>query len=250
MIKTVDKNGDGKISYSEFATDPCRSIFGRAMAVFSPKITDSAKVSVTKIANRFLALAETPIQVEFNPALVTEYRLIGYETRHLEREDFNNDAVDAGEVGAGHTVTALYEISLVEGGGRLIDPLRYGTRTTDRPAAAAESGEEIAFVKLRYKAPGSQTSRLISRPVAHSTIVSELAATSENYRFSAAVAGFGQLLRGGQYTGSFEFADAAQLAAGARGEDPFGYRGEFLSLVHTAGALAGPGLALRTTAHQ
>ena len=224
---------------------------GNGNAAYIDTLSEARKVLVDELAATLNTIAsDVKIQVEFNPALVTEYRLIGYETRHLEREDFNNDAVDAGEVGAGHTVTALYEISLVEGGGRLIDPLRYGTRTTDRPAAAAESGEEIAFVKLRYKAPGSQTSRLISRPVAHSTIVSELAATSENYRFSAAVAGFGQLLRGGQYTGSFEFADAAQLAAGARGEDPFGYRGEFLSLVHTAGALAGPGLALRTTAHQ
>ena len=219
---------------------------GNGNAAYIDTLSEARKVLVDELAATLNTIAsDVKIQVEFNPALVAEYRLIGYETRHLEREDFNNDAVDAGEVGAGHTVTALYEISLADGGGRLIDPLRYGNDPAAERGRAASASQEIAFVKLRYKAPGSQTSELISRAVTRNEIIGDLASTSDNYRFSAAVAGFGQLLRGGQYTGSFGFADAARLAAGARGVDAFGYRGEFLGLVHTADALSGPKLAER-----
>jgi Ca-activated chloride channel family protein len=223
---------------------------GNGNAAYIDTLSEARKVLVDELAATLNTIAsDVKIQVEFNPALVAEYRLIGYETRHLEREDFNNDAVDAGDVGAGHTVTALYEISLVDGGGRLIDPLRYGERSQSREPAPAQNAE-IAFVKLRFKAPGSAASRLISRAVRRSEIIGDLAATSDNYRFSAAVAGFGQLLRGGQYTGAFSFADTAALAAAARGEDAFGYRGEFLSLVRTADALSGPELAQRETTTQ
>ncbi|HEY5647171.1 MAG TPA: YfbK domain-containing protein, partial [Pseudomonadales bacterium] len=161
--------------------------------------------------------------------------LIGYETRHLNREDFNNDAVDAGDIGAGHTVTALYEIALAGSAGTLVDPLRYC-----QDASPTRSGaNELAFLKLRYKLPSSQASRLITRAIERSSMIGDLARTSDNYRFAAAVAGFGQILRGGQYTGEFDLAATAHLAARARGEDAEGYRGEFLHLVRTAEALSG-----------
>jgi Ca-activated chloride channel family protein len=142
--------------------------------------------------------------------------------------------VDAGDIGAGHTVTALYEIALTGSEGTMVDPLRYGRNDGARP-----TGSELAFLKLRYKLPDSTASRLITRPIERSSIIGDLADTSDNYRFSAAVAGFGQLLRGGQYTGEFDLAAAEKLAAAARGDDADGYRGEFLGLVRMAEALSG-----------
>jgi Ca-activated chloride channel family protein len=183
------------------------------------------------------------IQVEFNPAVVAEYRLIGYETRHLEREDFNNDAVDAGDIGAGHTVTALYELALTDSAGTLIDPLRYQTSSQSQPVAE----QELGFLKLRYKRPQGNTSALISSPLLRQDIVPTLAATSSNYQFSAAVAAFGQLLRGGDYLNGFSFQQVLALASRARGSDSYGYRGEFLSMLRTAEVLATPVLSSPTS---
>jgi Ca-activated chloride channel family protein len=176
---------------------------------------------------------DVKIQVEFNPAVVTEYRLIGYENRALDREDFNNDKVDAGEIGAGHTVTALYEISLANGGGRYLDPLRY----TSAPNVDTQHQDEIALLRLRYKQPSSSTSKLIEHPLPVSNINSTLQQSSDRFRFAASVAGFGQLLRGGRYTADFDYDDVLELARNARGKDAFGYRGEFLSLVNLAKSL-------------
>ena len=178
---------------------------------------------------------DVKIQVEFNPNVVSEYRLIGYETRHLNREDFNNDKVDAGDIGAGHTVTAIYELTLAGSRG-LIDPLRYGE---DR-SPENRSDAEVAFLKLRHKAPGSDTSMLINIPIYTNDIRESLADTSQIFRFSAAVAAFGQLLRGGDYTDDFGYQALIDLANEARGKDPFGYRGEFITLVRTADALTTP----------
>ncbi|MGE0622331.1 MAG: von Willebrand factor type A domain-containing protein [Pseudomonadales bacterium] len=217
---------------------------GNGNAAYIDTLNEARKVLVEEIGSTLNMIAkDVKIQIEFNPATVAEYRLIGYETRHLNREDFNNDAVDAGDIGAGHTVTALYEIALTGSEGALVDPLRYGstdsnarTGSTDRAGAPAA---ELAFLKLRYKLPDSDTSRLITRPIERSSIIGDLARTSDNYRFSAAVAGFGQLLRGGQYTGEFDLAAAERLAVDARGSDAEGYRGEFLGLVRMAEALSG-----------
>lgn len=212
---------------------------GNGNAAYIDTLNEARKVLVEEIGATLNMIAkDVKIQIEFNPDAVAEYRLIGYETRHLEREDFNNDAVDAGDIGAGHTVTALYEIALNGSGGNLIDPLRYGS--TGTPGRAGESANgELAFLKLRYKLPGSDSSRLIARAIDQREIIGDLARTSDNYRFSAAVAGFGQILRGGEYTGEFDLNAAAALAAAARGEDAFGYRSEFLGMIRTADALAG-----------
>jgi Ca-activated chloride channel family protein len=196
-------------------------------------LMEGHKVLVNEMTSTLATIArDVKIQVEFNPATVQEYRLIGYENRLLNREDFNNDKVDAGDIGAGHTVTALYELTLVGSPG-LVDPLRYGPNAS-RPARA--SGE-LAHVKLRYKELGAQASKLIDVPIAQSDLKA-LAQASQELRFASAVAGFGQILRGGQYTGNWSFADARTLAAANVGQDRFGYRGEFLRLVDLAQSLS------------
>lgn len=159
---------------------------------------------------------------------------MGYETRHLDREDFNNDKVDAGDIGAGHTVTAIYEIALKGSSGALIDPLRYADAVQPQTASS-----ELAFLRLRYKAPNGSTSMLVEQPIESSDMQTAMDNTSNIYRFSAAVAAFGQLLRGGEYVADLDYAGIVRLAQGAKGDDPFGYRGEFLNLVRTADALSG-----------
>jgi Ca-activated chloride channel family protein len=185
---------------------------------------------------------DVKIQVEFNPAAVAEYRLIGYENRALKREDFNNDQVDAGEIGAGHSVTALYEVALRGSGGERVDPLRF-PGMWERPMAAiagtARSHEpELAFLRLRYKAPDGDTSKLIERSITRADMTRDLASASESLRFAAAVSGFGQLLRGGRYTEHYGYADVLKLARAARGADAQGWKGEFVQLVELAQSLS------------
>lgn len=174
---------------------------------------------------------DVKIQVEFNPAHVAAYRLVGYENRMLKNEDFNNDKKDAGEIGAGHTVTALYEL-IPPGEDRDlpdVDPLKYQRPTA--PAAGARS-DEVMTVKLRYKAPDADDSRLITV-----AIKNRLAESSPNIGFAAAVAEFGMLLRNSESRGTASHADAAALARRFRGTDPDGYRAEFIKLVELAGSL-------------
>lgn len=215
-------------------------------------LNEANKVLVKELGSTLLTIAkDVKIQVEFNPALVSEYRLVGYENRALRREDFNNDKVDAGEIGAGHSVTALYEIALVGSGGERMDDLRYGVDE----AATSKHGKlgttnpqsnnehELAFLRLRYKAPNADTSRLIEQAITstndsvtrHSGRVNN---GSENLRHAAAVAGFAQLLRGGKHTEGFDFTKLKALAVSARGKDANGYRGEFIRLIDLAGSLS------------
>ena len=208
---------------------------GNGNYAYIDTLQEANKVLVEQMSATLLTIAkDVKIQIEFNPARVEEYRLIGYENRVLRREDFNNDAVDAGDIGAGHTVTALYEIALKGSGGNLTEPLRYGQAATVDSAAR---GDEIAFLRLRYKQPNSDVSQLQEWPIRRDQIVKDWKETSERFRFAAAVAGFGQLLRGGRYTTAFGYDDVLALARGARGDDPFGYRGEFLTLVSLARSL-------------
>jgi Ca-activated chloride channel homolog len=143
----------------------------------------------------------------------------------LNREDFKNDKVDAGEIGSGHTVTAIYEVRFKGARGQLIDPLRYGAASE----ATGNKGSEYAFVNIRYKLPKESASKLISQPV---TAANEVPSTEAS--FAAAVAGFGQLLRGGQYTEKFSYDDVIALAQANKGKDDFGYRAEFINLVRIA----------------
>jgi Ca-activated chloride channel family protein len=174
---------------------------------------------------------DVKIQVEFNPAHVAAYRLVGYENRMLKNEDFNNDKKDAGEIGAGHTVTALYELVPPGADADLptVDPLKYQRPTA--PAAGARS-DEVMTVKLRYKAPDADDSRLITV-----AIKNRLTESSPNIGFAAAVAEFGMLLRNSESRGTATHADAAAMARRFRGADPDGYRAEFIKLVELAGSL-------------
>jgi Ca-activated chloride channel family protein len=205
---------------------------GNGNYAYVDTLSEARKVLVSELsATLFTIASDVKIQVEFNPAEVIEYRLIGYENRMLAREDFNNDKVDAGDIGAGHRVTALYEI--VPAGGRgHIDPLRYGAS----PTRGATNGE-IANVRLRYKLPGAPASQLIEYPIARNSLVSA-EKTSPDLRFAASVAAFGQLLRGGKYLGDFGYDAIESLAETALAQDSEGYRREFVSLVKLAASLS------------
>ena len=209
---------------------------GNGNAAYIDTLAEARKVLVEEASSTLFPIAkDVKIQVEFNPALVSEYRLIGYETRLLAREDFRNDKVDAGEIGAGHTVTALYEVTPVGSGAERIAPLRYGEAET---APSASRDDEFATVAVRYKLPDAETSTEIVRHVTEADAVASAAEAPEDARFAAAVAAFGQLLRGGRYTEDYGYDDVIAAAQAARGEDPFGYRAEFLSLVRLAKSAA------------
>ena len=206
---------------------------GNGVAVYIDTLNEARRVLRDEMASNLFTIAnDVKIQVEFNPARVAEYRLIGYETRMLRREDFNNDAVDAGEIGAGHSVTAIYEITPV-GGPTFTEPLRYGQQR----AAPAGSAGELAFLRIRYKLPGQERSRLIERPITQADMVSDIARANESTRWATAVAGYGQLLRGDPYLAQgYGFDQVIALAQSARGGDEFGWRAEFIQLARAAAA--------------
>jgi Ca-activated chloride channel family protein len=213
LMQTLAQNGNGAAAYIDTVAEARKTLVDEATSTLFPIAKD------------------VKIQVEFNPATVAEYRLVGYETRMLAREDFDNDRVDAGEIGSGQSVTALYEIVPV-GGPRVLGDLRYSAPVR-RPAGT--SGE-YGFVKIRYKLPKSDVSRLISAPIDRSSEVVRFADAPRDARFAAGVAAFAELLRGGKYSGSMSYDDVLAIVTGARGEDAFGYRSELLELVRAAKA--------------
>ena len=203
---------------------------GNGMASYIDTLNEARKVLADDLAGSMFPIAkDVKIQVEFNPTRVNEYRLIGYETRMLAREDFNNDKVDAGDIGAGHSVTAIYEITPVGAKG-LIDESRYA------PASEATGqSNELAFLKLRYKPIDKDTSSLMTTPVTDSRIWKSLDEAPQYVRFASAVAGFGQLLKQAPYlSDEFDYDAVINLANGAKGNDTFGYRAEFVQLVRSA----------------
>ncbi len=209
---------------------------GNGQAAYIDTLAEAQKVLVDQLEGALFPIAnDVKIQVEFNPATVAEYRLIGYETRALRREDFNNDRVDAGEIGAGQAVTAIYEVTPVGSPAVLHDALRYAGRAAEPPVAAEgpAGSRELAFLRLRYKEPGRDTSELIEVPIAR-----DAGEAGADQRFAAAVAGFGQLLRNGAYTGEWTWADAIALAEANTGDDRFGYRREAVTLMRLARSLA------------
>ncbi|RUZ80530.1 VWA domain-containing protein [Mesorhizobium sp. M7A.F.Ca.US.006.01.1.1] len=219
MMQTIAQNGNGTAAYID-------------------TLAEAEKVLVEDASSTLFTIAkDVKIQVEFNPNKVSEYRLIGYETRALNREDFNNDRVDAGDIGSGHSVTAIYEITPKGSGGEQIDPLRYGQASVDNGGVA--NAGEYAFVKIRYKLPNEDVSKLITTPVTSANEISSFDQASTDQRFSVAVAAFGQKLRDEDATAKFGYDKIMEIATAARGADPFGYRSEFLSLVRLASALGG-----------
>ncbi|MDZ4716480.1 MAG: von Willebrand factor type A domain-containing protein [Cytophagales bacterium] len=209
---------------------------GNGNYAYIDNILEAQKVLVNEFGGTMFTIAkDVKLQVEFNPALVKAYRLIGYENRALRNEDFNNDKKDAGELGSGHTVTALYEIIPVgvESSFYKMDELKYQKQIVTVPA---QKSNELLTIKFRYKTPQGTTSKLIVHPLRN-----DVAATrgiSENFKWSAAIAAFGMLLRDSEYIHGFTIDQVLALAETSRGADKEGYRAEFISLVKSVGLVA------------
>lgn len=202
---------------------------GNGVAAYIDTLSEAQKVLVNEATSSLFPIAQdVKIQLEFNPGLVSEYRLLGYETRALNREDFNNDKVDAGDIGAGHTVTAIYELVLANSGSLQIDPLRYGNEQVNNSRSS-----EYGFLKLRYKLPREAESRLIEQPITQNAYDMSNNLKQE-VNFATAVAGFAELLKGGRHQGGWGFPQVIDLAQANKGEDLYGYRTEFVQLVRKA----------------
>jgi len=219
LMQTLAQNGNGTATYID------------TLAEAQKTLVEEAGASLFPIAK------DVKFQVEFNPQQIAEYRLIGYETRTLNREDFNNDKIDAGDIGSGHRVTAIYEITPKGSPAVLNDDLRYGAAPAEQ--AGAKPSGELAFLKIRYKQPDSDTSKLITTPVTEGNAVATLDQAGQDIRFSVAVAAFGQKLRGTDAVSAYPYGSILDLASGAKGEDGYGYRAEFLNLVRLAKSLSG-----------
>jgi Ca-activated chloride channel family protein len=216
---------------------------GNGNAAYIDSLLEAQKTLVEQMGGTLYTIAsDVKLQVEFNPYRIAEYRLIGYENRLLRREDFNNDQIDAGELGAGHSVVALFEIAESTGTGRRIDPLRYSKH--NRPAEPPATADEFAYVKLRYKPRGQDDSRLMTYPITADHAARQ---PSNALQFSAAVAAFGQKLRGGAHLGDFGFDDIRGLARAARRPDENGYRADFIRLVGLADSLTHEPLVTAST---
>ncbi len=238
---TLTTLGFGSGNYNDHLMEQLAD-HGNGNYAYIDTLMEARKVLVEEMSSTMQTIAkDVKIQIEFNPAVVSEYRLVGYENRILAREDFNNDKVDAGDIGAGHTVTALYEITLAGSQAERIDPLRYS-----KPAVRDRGHQyELAHLRLRYKLPSETRSKLLEQVVQRKDIDKNLATTSDHFRFAASVAAFGQLMRGGKHTGDYQLDDVIQLARESRGKDPHGYRSEFLSLAGLAQSLSGAQTATR-----
>ena len=213
---------------------------GNGVAGYIDSREEARRMLVEEASSSLFPIAEdVKIQIEFNPARVSEYRLIGYETRLLDEADFNNDAVDAGEVGSGHSVTAIYEIAAPGSAGALLEPSRY----QPQPDVAEDLNSEYAFLRLRYKPPGEEDSLLMERAITQDDWVASFEAASAPVRFSTQIAGFAQILRGDPYLAdeTYDYDAIANWANGALGEDEYGFRAEFIELVEIAQQLSGPG---------
>src|SRR5262245_5499328 len=201
---------------------------GNGNYAYIDSLDEARKVLVEQAGGTLVTVAkDVKLQIEFNPGAVAAYRLIGYEKRVLQNQDFNNDRKDAGEMGAGHSVTALYE--LIPAGQKIdvpsIDPLKYQRAGT--PTTYATSGEAMT-VKIRYKQPDGDTSTLLNVAVANTKTA------SAELGFAASVAQFGMLLRDSEHKGSSSFASALGLAQEFKGDDPYGHREEFIGLIRAA----------------
>jgi Ca-activated chloride channel family protein len=205
---------------------------GNGTAAYIADLDDARREFGSRFDRGAFPIADdVKIQVEFNPAHVSEWRLIGYETRQLNEADFNNDRVDAGEVGSGASVTALYEVTPV-GSASSMGERRYEGNRRVRPGAVA-AGSEMGFVQVRFKRPGEANSRLIQQPIPTTS-----SPPTESLRWAMAVAAFGQKLRGDPWMAAdYDWDDVVALAQGARGEDPYGERAEFTQLARAAGSL-------------
>lgn len=206
---------------------------GNGNYAYIDTLKEANKVLIEEMSSTMMTIAkDVKIQIEFNPLIVSQYRLIGYENRVLNNEDFNNDKIDAGEIGAGHSVTALYEVVL-NGDNGWIEPLKYQSNQSKK-----SDSNEMATLKVRYKQPDSQTSQLIVKTLNTNDAQESIKHSSSNFKLSAAIAGFGQILRGGKLTNNFSYGDVQTLVKQTIHQDNYGYRGEFLQLVSLAKSLS------------
>jgi Ca-activated chloride channel family protein len=217
---------------------------GNGVAAYIDSISEAKKVLVDQASSTLFTIAkDVKLQVEFNPKTVSDYRLIGYETRHLNREDFNNDKVDAGDIGAGHTVTAIYEFTPSDADSRSIDPLRYAKKPSKEIAEGGITGAiagdanskatEYGFLKIRYKLPKQNVSKLIQQPILISQTGRSITEQTD-LNFSIAAASFAEYLKGGKYIGKLSLSDITEMAKKSKGIDPYGYRSEFIRLLELA----------------
>ena len=213
-METIADNGNGNYAYID-------------------NLQEARKVLVKEFGGTLHTIAkDVKFQLEFNPYYVSEYRLIGYENRLLENEDFEDDKKDAGEIGAGHSVTALYELVLADNSVKIDNPLKYQSSTlTDE----AMRDNDLITLKLRYKKPKGTKSKLVEQVVKNSPTPEE--SLSDNFKFSASVVSFGMLLRDSEYKGSTDWDSVIALAKSGRGKDEEGYRGEMIRLMETAKGL-------------
>ena len=217
---------------------------GNGNAAYIDSLLEARKALGEELGSTMFPIAnDVKVQVEFNPDQVAAYRLIGYETRMLQRQDFKDDKVDAGDMGAGHTVTAIYEITPAGAAANLVDPPRYAGNQSAARSRPGKRSDELCFVKLRYKLPGEANSRLIEQPVLAGAARARFDAAPEDQRFAVAVAAFGQRLRGETALADVGYDEIARWANDARGDDREGYRAEFVKLVRMADSLGKAGIA-------
>lgn len=240
---TLTTLGVGRGNYNEQNLEQLADK-GNGNYFYLDSIDEASRVLGSKLtANMEMVAKDVKLQIEFNPKQVASYRLIGYDNRKLNNEDFKNDAIDAGEIGAGHTVTAVYELILTDSkAAKSLQPdeLRYQKSiATDKSAESTSAAEstELAFLKIRYKAPQEEQSRLLEFPLSKERVQNDFAKTTDDFRFASAVAGFGQHLRGSKYAGEISLGKVREIASGAIGEDSDGKRKEFLGLVERVNSL-------------
>jgi len=235
---TLSTLGFGQGNFNDAMMEQIANV-GNGNYSYIDSLTEARKVLIDELSSTFNTVAkDVKVQIEFNPDWVSEYRLIGYENRQLQREDFNNDKVDAGDVGAGKSVTAIYEIT-PKSASASVDALRYQTTPEAAKTKSKPVSSELAFLKIRYKKPNADKSILITQPIIAPKTVNAFDKASENQRFASAVAGFGQLLRQSTQMGHLSYQQVLQIAQQAKTKDNTGAKGEFIQLVKNAQALAG-----------
>lgn len=227
--------GFGQGNYNDYLMEQLADA-GNGNYAYIDTINEARKVLVDELQSTMQIIAkDVKIQVEFNPNQVAEYRLIGYENRKLANEDFKNDKVDAGDIGAGHSVTALYELTLLDSKEKFNDELRY--QTSNAQIEPTELNQELAFIKLRFKQPQGSKSELIEQSISRQQIKT-FAAQTPDFKFATAVAGFAQLMKKSKYVQGIDYQWITETAQQAKGSDEYGYRSEFIQLVRNANQLS------------
>ena len=229
--------GFGRGNYNDHLMEQLADV-GNGNYSYIDNLNEARKVLVEEMSSTLNTVAnDVKIQIEFNSDQVSEYRLIGYENRALQREDFNNDKVDAGDIGESHTVTALYEVTFTDHPVQQLGSNRYAG--SNESATVNNFNNELAFLRLRYKKNSKANSQLIEKPLYKNEVITNMKQASNNFNFSASVAAFAQQLRGGKYLQNFSYNDILALAKKSKGDDSYGYRGEFIQLVALAQSLDG-----------